>query len=102
FLSIPVFFFQAEYGIRDFHVTGVQTCALPISKSISPTLKPRLRVWRSKNGSCQPPKKIALAIHAKRMMSANSASAYNPKRMPLSAEERRVGDERRARALLGG
>src|SRR5690606_34714716 len=27
-----VFFFQAEDGIRDFHVTGVQTCALPILK----------------------------------------------------------------------
>src|SRR5690606_40794474 len=26
-----VFLFQAEDGIRDFHVTGVQTCALPIS-----------------------------------------------------------------------
>src|SRR5690606_40481033 len=26
------FFFQAEDGIRDFHVTGVQTCALPIGK----------------------------------------------------------------------
>src|SRR5690606_39634017 len=25
-------FFQAEDGIRDFHVTGVQTCALPILK----------------------------------------------------------------------
>src|SRR6266508_969268 len=25
------FFFQAEYGIRGGHVTGVQTCALPIS-----------------------------------------------------------------------
>src|SRR5690606_39773584 len=24
------FFFQAEDGIRDFHVTGVQTCPLPI------------------------------------------------------------------------
>src|SRR5690606_40017322 len=26
-----IVFFQAEDGIRDFHVTGVQTCALPIS-----------------------------------------------------------------------
>src|SRR5690606_39642876 len=26
----PVFFFQAEDGIRALHVTGVQTCALPI------------------------------------------------------------------------
>src|SRR5690625_7195981 len=28
---ISIFFFQAEDGIRDGHVTGVQTCALPIS-----------------------------------------------------------------------
>src|SRR5690606_34770488 len=28
------FFFQAEDGIRDFHVTGVQTCALPIFSSV--------------------------------------------------------------------
>src|SRR5690606_39564074 len=27
---LSFFFFQAEDGIRDFHVTGVQTCALPI------------------------------------------------------------------------
>src|SRR5690606_40092365 len=27
-------FFQAEDGIRDFHVTGVQTCALPISGNV--------------------------------------------------------------------
>src|SRR5690606_40703122 len=27
------FLFQAEDGIRDFHVTGVQTCALPILPS---------------------------------------------------------------------
>src|SRR5690606_41663934 len=26
----PAFFLQAEDGIRAFHVTGVQTCALPI------------------------------------------------------------------------
>src|SRR5690606_40664404 len=29
-ISLSFFFFQAEDGIRDFHVTGVQTCALPI------------------------------------------------------------------------
>src|SRR6516162_2418822 len=39
FLFLPIiggpasffFFFQAEDGIRDYKVTGVQTCALPIS-----------------------------------------------------------------------
>src|SRR5207302_6172316 len=35
------FFFQAEDGIRDFHVTGVQTCALPISS------KNGCRSWRT-------------------------------------------------------
>src|SRR5262249_56778303 len=28
---VMIFFFQAEDGIRDWSVTGVQTCALPIS-----------------------------------------------------------------------
>src|SRR6266511_5417700 len=36
FFSIFFFFFQAEDGIRDFHVTGVQTCALPISARDAP------------------------------------------------------------------
>src|SRR5256885_3779612 len=35
-LSLFFFFFQAEDGIRDYKVTGVQTCALPISICRSP------------------------------------------------------------------
>src|SRR5690606_40302941 len=34
------FFFQAEDGIRGFHVTGVQTCALPISAHLMPVELP--------------------------------------------------------------
>src|SRR5690606_40059822 len=30
YLCVFLFFFQAQDGIRDFHVTRVQTCALPI------------------------------------------------------------------------
>src|SRR6266496_1616531 len=30
--TVLFFFFQAEDGIRDLYVTGVQTCALPISR----------------------------------------------------------------------
>src|SRR5439155_17639776 len=33
------FFFQAEDGIRDGHVTGVQTCALPISEGPAPLVE---------------------------------------------------------------
>src|SRR5256884_1467754 len=36
-----VFFFQAEDGIRDVAVTGVQTCALPISASLPGVLLSR-------------------------------------------------------------
>src|SRR5690606_39635041 len=35
------FFFQAEDGIRDFHVTGVQTCALPISSQLERPVRSR-------------------------------------------------------------
>src|SRR5215475_15721154 len=66
------FFFQAEDGIRDFHVTGVQTCALPISSSR----------WLPENAR--------LAI-----------SSDTVKPMPAVArrrsEERRVGKECRSR-----
>src|SRR6266496_3384722 len=34
---LSFFFFQAEVGIRDLYVTGVQTCALPISSRASRT-----------------------------------------------------------------
>src|SRR5437879_8972307 len=37
-LCFLFFFFQAEDGIRDTSVTGVQTCALPISWLSSPSL----------------------------------------------------------------
>src|SRR3989454_9249177 len=41
FLCFFFFFFQAEDGIRDYKVTGVQTCALPISsprtRQVTPT-----------------------------------------------------------------
>src|SRR5256885_4546483 len=43
-----IFFFQAEDGIRDYKVTGVQTCALPIC-SAPPTIwgarRPRAGRW---------------------------------------------------------
>src|SRR5690606_40728185 len=42
-VQLRIFFFQAEDGIRAFHVTGVQTCALPIF--ISPCASHTLRNW---------------------------------------------------------
>src|SRR5207245_5139365 len=45
-----VFFFQAEDGIRDATVTGVQTCALRISGPRSPTSSPRREVAQVSRG----------------------------------------------------
>src|SRR5256886_9200568 len=39
------FFFQAEDGIRDLTVTGVQTCALPISRMSEP--QDRKEAWQA-------------------------------------------------------
>src|SRR5690606_25570192 len=50
------FFFQAEDGIRDFHVTGVQTCALPISIHSAPQWRPcGRREWRATRQRERPP-----------------------------------------------
>src|SRR5690606_39444901 len=43
-LLLVFFFFQAEDGIRDFHVTGVQTCALPISVRDNPVRRELVEV----------------------------------------------------------
>src|SRR2546430_8901932 len=46
FCNFFLFFFQAEDGIRDLTVTGVQTCALPISTFATPM---------ARNPDCAPP-----------------------------------------------
>src|SRR5690606_40095843 len=89
-----VFFFQAEDGIRDFHVTGVQTCALPIwSGAVGqpnlPVIHTRLEEggtghWRSAVGQEVP--WLPFAIRPYRIAGVAGRS-----------EERRVGRERRRR-----
>src|SRR5437868_13849392 len=43
---VVYFFFQAEDGIRDRNVTGVQTCALPICDRADPALKDVLQALK--------------------------------------------------------
>src|SRR5947209_9199282 len=52
------FFFQAEDGIRDIGVTGVQTCALPISTRRSPpnTFSARSMPTSARRRSCRSPR----------------------------------------------
>src|SRR5256885_10886804 len=45
------FFFQAEDGIRDYKVTGVQTCALPISRRAAQARNRTRRTIRTMSGT---------------------------------------------------
>src|SRR2546427_7510969 len=55
-LDLLFFFFQAEDGIRDLTVTGVQTCALPISRPRPPPgTGPRAGARRGCGGRWRPP-----------------------------------------------
>src|SRR5450830_1230051 len=46
------FFFQAEDGIRDRNVTGVQTCALPICRVSSHELRLAMEIVVGRHGAC--------------------------------------------------
>src|SRR2546430_4576153 len=90
------FFFQAEDGIRDLTVTGVQTCALPISGAAAPEgaapllagddVQPR----RIRGAHRESPAELPL-LHARALLSARERPGAE------RSEERRVGKECRSR-----
>src|SRR5690606_39436962 len=93
------FFFQAEDGIRDFHVTGVQTCALPICGGWRGAAEPVAVIARrrlSAGGLCTDrPGAAGAGLQA----SAGPADATGGAAQPRlrRSEERRVGKECRSR-----
>src|SRR5690606_40669241 len=98
------FFFQAEDGIRDFHVTGVQTCALPISSPIAEIvdnsqLHLDLQVFEQDLPKIKVGQLITFAITNNPAVNY-SAKVYNigSSFQDARSEERRVGTEARSRA----
>src|SRR5690349_23005032 len=87
------FFFQAEDGIRDLYVTGVQTCALPIFISLPLGVLVAFIVMRHQgiNANIMSLGGIAIAVGA--MVDAAVVMIENAHR----SEERRVGKECRSR-----
>src|SRR5205085_5505165 len=75
------FFFQAEDGIRDLTVTGVQTCALPICMR-PPSCWPRSR---PSSGSCGPPVIGLLPSPCRRPTRARCWLRFAPKRLSCGA-----------------
>src|SRR5690606_40373890 len=86
------FFFQAEDGIRDFHVTGVQTCALPISNCTAASASPTC--WACRSGSRASPSTVRCWVDPS--TAAKRRRACRGGRDERS-EERRVGKEGRCR-----
>src|SRR5690606_40826450 len=85
------FFFQAEDGIRDFHVTGVQTCALPIypARGVHLDLGHRLRVRR---GTRLPGVTVPTGgDEVARIVAATEGHRENVVDREDRSEERRVG-----------
>src|SRR5207237_6694819 len=86
-LLLCFFFFQAEDGIRDSSVTGVQTCALPISSTSS-----EMRSSRGCQGRPPSPRMPPSASIAGFQSVTQFRLGETRKRMARS-EERRVGKE---------
>src|SRR5439155_9198784 len=94
--SSLVFFFQAEDGIRDGHVTGVQTCALPISDRIGPAMTPANPAKPAPNANSSALRKAMFTPSAPTMPGLDAPARISmPSRVPRS-EERRVGKECRS------
>src|SRR5260370_28087492 len=89
------FFFQAEDGIRDSSVTGVQTCALPISGNV-------VFLWSTVSICCLVSDRafgLGKYCHVRtlRDFRHRSSSSLSFDCLKRRSEERRVGKECRSR-----
>src|SRR2546430_5526601 len=89
-----LFFFQAEDGIRDLTVTGVQTCALPISAGLEPG-RPEMPRWVP--GAGNPSANARVAGSASNRSITKSSGISGCASRPPRTGEGRVGEEGRSR-----
>src|SRR5207249_9649362 len=102
---IQYLFFQAEDGIRDRNVTGVQTCALPISPRTDTTrrsssISPAVSSARIERSMCPVTPRTSRGAP-----SSTSRSYYfevGDLGFGVRSEERRVGKECGSRGARGG
>src|SRR5690606_40978075 len=93
-----LFFFQAEDGIRDFHVTGVQTCALPICEAVAfvPDVYAVVATFpaHERYGLSEQIRRAAISVPAN---IAEGQARFYARDFLHRSEERRVGKECRSR-----
>src|SRR5204862_5387005 len=97
-------FFQAEDGIRDLYVTGVQTCALPISDALSSFHLDRDRTADEVDAAVPEQKVRSLRMKTRQSIGVchqrivgNVLSTMSQDEGGGRSEERRVGKEGRSR-----
>src|SRR2546430_11165327 len=92
-----VFFFQAEDGIRDLTVTGVQTCALPIwrlggrGQGLPGDARVHLEGLRQAGNTTSA--RVPLSLRSSKLPPNSSRTSA----LTIRSEERRVGKECRSR-----
>src|SRR5690348_17962179 len=90
------FFFQAEDGIRDGRVTGVQTCALPIL-NLDDVETGGERAFRGAAERVDDGRDLVDTHRARRRIGRRERRVGRSDRLPPRSEERRVGKECRSR-----
>src|SRR5207249_8329767 len=101
------FFFQAEDGIRDRNVTGVQTCALPIYRPLAPAHGlgawiELLAAWDNSAGNARNPNRPPQPVRwGERTVDEMGHAAILYTLDDERSEERRVGKEGRSRERAG-
>src|SRR5438309_5552394 len=92
-LFVFFFFFQAEDGIRDGTVTGVQTCALPILRAPPESFSPTMGAYP---GGRRVARRVCRDLPPEHpCVGGRAADQRRPR--ALRSEERRVGKECRSR-----
>src|SRR5205085_2967196 len=87
-----LFFFQAEDGIRDLTVTGVQTCALPISCCLR-TDRPHVSTGRESQVSVQHAVAAALTSGKAGLDQFTDACVRDPKVRALRGKVEVISDD---------
>src|SRR5437588_9500222 len=90
-LCVSLFFFQAEDGIRDHCVTGVQTCALPICLLGAMTSKERVKYGEKGISTIT---QLSYGYRPRRRRRIKPTAPHGSP--PVRSEERRVGKECRS------
>src|SRR2546430_8637887 len=109
-MFVIFFFFQAEDGIRDLTVTGVQTCALPISSSSRSRGGSRRRASAARKcgcsaAACGTTPRSRSEEHTSELQSQSNLVCrllLEKKKKPSVHDRRTVSPRRRARATYLG